>query len=314
MAENGTKDPLLVKRKRQRKGYPNDQQNQPSISQVELSLKQVAIFLVAYLAVGTISFFLVQDQINGPKTNGILDAMYFCVVTMTTVGYGDLVPQTNFAKLLACIFVFAGMGLGGFALSKAADYIVEQEEVLFVKAIHIHETCGPKEILNETERHKLKYKFLTVLTFIVFLVIFGTMFLILVENLSAFDAFYCVCATITTLGYGDKSFSSQGGRLFAVFWILTSTISLAQLFVYLVELWTESRRRKLVDWVLHRKLTMQDFEKADLDHDNTVSSAEYVVYKLKEMGLVSEQVIMNVMEEFNNVDVHHKGKLTANDI
>ena len=44
------------------------------------------------------------------------------------------------------------------------------------------------------------------------------------------------------------------------------------------------------------------------------SPAEYVVYKVKEMGLVSEQVIMNVMEEFNNLDVHHKGKLTAKDI
>ena len=139
--------------------------------------------------------------------------MYFCVVTMTTVGYGDLVPQTNFAKLLACVFVFAGMGLGGFALSKAAGYIVEKAEVLFVKAIHIHETCGPKEIINETERHKVKYKFLTVLTLIVFLVITGTMFLTLVENLSLFDAIYCVCATITTLGYGDKSFSSRGGRV-----------------------------------------------------------------------------------------------------
>ncbi|KVH88663.1 Ion transport 2, partial [Cynara cardunculus var. scolymus] len=297
MAQDGAKDPLLIKRKHQRKhvasthSYP--QQNQPSISQVELSLKQVATFLIAYLAVGTICFFLVQDQINGRKTNGILDAMYFCVVTMTTVGYGDLVPQTNFAKLLACVFVFTGMGLGGFALSKAADYIVEKEEILFVKAIHIHETCGPKEILDETERYRVKYKFLTVLTLIVFLVIVGTLFLTLVENLSVFDAFYCVCATITTLGYGDKSFSSQGGRLFAVFWILMSTISLAQLFVYLVELWTESRRRKLVDWVLHRKLTIQDLEKADLDHDKSVSPAEYIVYKLKEMGLVSEQDIMN---------------------
>lgn len=197
--------------------------------------------------------------------------MYFCVVTMTTVGYVDLVPQTTFAKLLACVFVFMGMGLGGFALSKAADYIVEKEEIIFVRAIHIHETnYGPNEILNEAETYRVKYKFYTVLILIVFLVIVGTVFLTVAENLSLFDAFYCVCATITTLGYGDKSFSSGGGRLFAVFWILTSTISLAQFFVYLVELWTETRQRWLLDWVLHRTQTIQDIEKADLDNDKSV--------------------------------------------
>ncbi|CAH1448200.1 unnamed protein product [Lactuca virosa] len=328
MAEDGLKDALLKGRKHDQKGrilpskenchrqQPQNQTsvNPPPISGVQLSLKQVAIFLAIYLAIGTICFFLVRDQISGRKTNGILDSMYFCVVTMTTVGYGDLVPETNFAKLLACVFVFMGMGLGGFALSKAADYIVEKEEIIVVKAMHIHDACGLNEILNEAERYKVKYKLLTVLILIAFLAIVGTVFLSIFENMTFFDAFYCVCATITTLGYGDKSFSSSGGRLFAVFWILTSTISLAQMFVYLVELWTESRQRRLVDWVLHRKLTIQDIEKADLDNDKRVSPAEYVVYKLKEMGLVSEQLIMNVMEGFNDLDVDHSGTLTVNDV
>ena len=42
------------------------------------------------------------------------------------------------------------------------------------------------------------------------------------------------------------------------------------------------------------------------------SPAEYIVYKLKEMGLVSEQLIMNVLEGFKNQDVDHSGTLTAN--
>ncbi|KAL4562956.1 hypothetical protein LXL04_026987 [Taraxacum kok-saghyz] len=323
MVEDSLKDlknGLLKKRTHHQKGLPSSNpQNQtnvnpPPISGLQLSLKQVTIFLSLYLAIGTIAFFLIQDQISGTKTNGILDSMYFCVVTMTTVGYGDLVPETYFAKILACVFVFIGMGLGGFALSKAADYIVEKEEIMVVKALHIHDGCGLNEIVNEAERYKVKYKFLTVLILIGFLAMIGTMFLTLVENMCFFDAVYCVCATITTLGYGDKSFSSSGGRLFAVFWILTSTVSLAQLFVYLVEIWTESRQRNLVDWVLNRKLTKQDIEKADLDNDKKVSPAEYVVYKLKEMGLVSEQLITNVMEGFEDLDLDHSGTLTVNDV
>lgn len=269
MANDGTKDTLLKKEKDEHEPflYP------PSISANQLSLKQVLVILAAYLTIGTICFSLIQDQISGTKTNKILDAVYFCVITMTAAGYGDVGPETKLAKSLACIFVFTGMALGGFALSKAADYIVGKQEILFVKAIHMRETMGPNEILKEAETNKVMYKFLTILTVILFLMTVGTLFLSLVEKLSYFEAFYCVCATITTLGYGDKSFSTQVGRLFAIFWILITTVSLAQLFVYLVELWTDSRRRVLVHWVLNRKLTIQDLEKADLDSDKVVRYA-----------------------------------------
>lgn len=280
MAEQDVKDAVrLIKRKL---GLPSrsttcnrqKQENQPppAIAGVHLSLTQVAVLLFCYVGTATICFYLVRDQITGKKTTGIIDSIYFCVITMTTVGYGDLVPETTFAKALACVFVFMGMGLGGFALSKAADYIVEKEVTMFVQAINISETYGPTQIFNEAdaETFKLKYKLFTVLTLIIMLGIIGITVLIVVEDMSFIDAYYCVCVSITTLGYGDKSFTSKIGRMFAIVWILMSTLMLAQLFVYLVEIWTESRQRQLVDWVLHRKLTIQDIEQADLDNDSVV--------------------------------------------
>ncbi|KAL4562528.1 hypothetical protein LXL04_034735 [Taraxacum kok-saghyz] len=307
MADDDTKEALLAN------------QNQPlfyapPISTDHFNLKQVAIILAAYLTLGTLCFSLIQDEISGTKTNKILDSVYFCVITMTAAGYGDVGPETKLAKSLACIFVFTGMALGGFALSKAADYIVGKQEILFVKAIHMHETYGQNEIIKEAESNKVKYKFFTILTLIIFLMTVGTLFLSLVEQLSYFEAFYCVCATITTLGYGDKSFSTHGGRLFAIFWILITTVCLAQLFVYLVELWTDNRRQMLVHWVINRKLTIQDLEKADLDDDKAVSAAEYIVYKLREMGKVSNEDIAIVVEGFKNLDVDHSGTLTVDDI
>lgn len=44
------------------------------------------------------------------------------------------------------------------------------------------------------------------------------------------------------------------------------------------------------------------------------SPAEYVVYKLKEMGLVNDQLIMSVMEGFKTLDVDNSGTLTSNDL
>lgn len=247
-----------------------DEVSHQSIFVAQVSFRKVFVLLATYLGGGTLCFFLVGDQISGKKTNGIVDALYFSVVTMTTVGYGDLVPNSIGAKLLACAYVFTGMTLGGMILSKAADYIVEKQEILLVKAMYMSKKISSSEILQESEANKLKYKFIMtgILLWVLFIV--GTLFLTVIEKLVFTDAFYCVCSTITTLGYGDKSFSTTAGRVFAVIWIMSSTICLAQFFMYLAELHTERRQKSLVNWVLSRNLTYSDLEEADLDHDKVV--------------------------------------------
>ncbi|KAI5605038.1 hypothetical protein BDE02_01G324900 [Populus trichocarpa] len=232
------------------------------------SLKQVAVFLAVYLGLGTLCFYVVRDDIKGKKSNPILDSLYFCIVTMTTVGYGDLVPDSAPVKLLACVFVFTGMLLIGLILSKAADYLVEKQEILLIKALRMHQKLDPAAFLKEIETNKVM----------------------------------------------ETSFSTVYGRMFAVFWILTGTIALGQLFLYIAELFTESRQRALVNWVLTRRMTHLDLEAADIDDDGVVGAAEFVVYKLKEMGKISEEDIALVMKEFEDLDVDQSGTLSASDI
>lgn len=234
------------------------------------SKKVVLLFLASYLGLGSLCFFLIRHQLKGIQTNGFIDALYFCVVTMTTVGYGDLVPNSTLAKLLACLFVFTGVALVGMILSKGADYFLEKQEILFIRALHVADHMGPAEVLRELEDYKVRYKFLMASTILVVLMIAGTVVLCFVEGLEFVDAIYCVCSTVTTLGYGDKSFSTLFGRCFAVFWILSSTMCLALFFMYLAELNTEGRQTSFVKKVLTRQLTKGDLEAADLDNDSVV--------------------------------------------
>ncbi|KAG2682573.1 hypothetical protein I3843_11G197400 [Carya illinoinensis] len=285
------------------------------IEKIDPNLMHVAIFLAVYMAVGTLCFYNLRPQMKGEKTNAIIDTVYFCIVTMATVGYGDLVPDSVLTKLLACVFAFTGLALVGLVLSRAADALVKKHEDLLVKALQMYQNCGPSEETNKEVKIKgVRYKCLLVFMLLVVLIITGTTFLATVEKLDLIDAFYCVCITITTLGYGDQSFKTKGGRVFAVFWILISTITLAQFFAYVAELKTESRHRELFERVLGRKMTEDDLEKADVNDDSSLETAEFILYMLQEMGKISKEDISLVKEELERLDADQSRTLSASDI
>ncbi|CAH1444294.1 unnamed protein product [Lactuca virosa] len=275
---------------------------------------KIGIIFFAYLVAGMVCFHLVRHQISGKKTNSILDALYFTIVTMTTVGYGDLVPASTLTILLACLFVVSGTLIVGLVLSKAAALLVEKQERLLVKALHMNETIGEAEILKKIKTKKVRNKCIILVVFLLVLMAAGTGIFIYVEELDFIHAFYCVIATLTGLGYIDKCFSTTGGRVFALFWILLGTIYVAQLLFTFALLHTERRQRSLVKWVLNRKTTVSDIEAADFDCNRIVVAAEFVIYKLKEMGKISEDDITPIKDEFETLDFDKTGTLSASDL
>ncbi|MCA9333476.1 two pore domain potassium channel family protein [Candidatus Saccharibacteria bacterium] len=40
-----------------------------------------------------------------------LDSLYFCVVTLATVGYGDITPKTPLGKLFTTFYILIGIGI-----------------------------------------------------------------------------------------------------------------------------------------------------------------------------------------------------------
>lgn len=40
-----------------------------------------------------------------------IDSIYFSVITLTTVGYGDFSPQTEIGKIFTIFYIFIGIGI-----------------------------------------------------------------------------------------------------------------------------------------------------------------------------------------------------------
>jgi voltage-gated potassium channel len=76
------------------------------------SARKIIIFIGAVLTValivGTI-IYLIEGEESG--FTSIPQAMYWAIVTMTTVGYGDIAPQTVWGKFLATVIMILGYGI-----------------------------------------------------------------------------------------------------------------------------------------------------------------------------------------------------------
>ena len=57
-----------------------------------------------------------------------VDAIYFSVVTLSTVGYGDFSPETTAGKIFTVVFIIVGFGLFVSAVTTLASVILSQSD------------------------------------------------------------------------------------------------------------------------------------------------------------------------------------------
>jgi len=70
-----------------------------------------------------------------------LDSLYFTVVTVTTIGYGDLVPQTDMGKIFTIFFSFLGIGMafyGKYIYKKTFESKLKEHHDKLLKHIKLN--------------------------------------------------------------------------------------------------------------------------------------------------------------------------------
>ncbi len=87
--------------------------------------RALAFLVLVLLAGGTVFYWRWEDW-------SLLDSFYFSVITLTTVGYGDLAPSRAPTKVFTIVYVLLGLGILVSFLSivagHAVDARVEQRE------------------------------------------------------------------------------------------------------------------------------------------------------------------------------------------
>jgi voltage-gated potassium channel len=98
----------------------------PTYPHLSKSARRRTLYAVAALAVlialGTLGFSLLE-----PLT--LLDSLYLTVMTVATVGYGDVHPSSRAGRGFATVFMLVSVAVVGFLLSTAIQALVQSEIV-----------------------------------------------------------------------------------------------------------------------------------------------------------------------------------------
>ncbi|KMZ72493.1 Outward rectifying potassium channel [Zostera marina] len=284
------------------------------------SVRLALLYLTLYLAAGVVIYIIGRENFTSEETHSLVDALYFSVVTMCTIGYGDITPKSPFGKLFSIAFVLIGFGFIDIFLSGTVAYVLDlQESILLSAVVAARESVGKRDVGSylvdiKKGRMRIRMKVTIALSVVVLCVGVGTAFLHFVEMLGWLDSFYLSVMSVTTVGYGDHAFNTMSGRLFASVWLLVSTLAVARAFIYLAEARIDKRHRAIAKLVLGRGMTVSEFFQADIDQNGVVSKSEFVVSKLKEMGKISDKDIHQICVEFNKLDTSNRGKITLKNL
>lgn len=203
----------------------------------------VSLALIGWVAIGGAVF---QQLINLSYAN----ACYFCIVSFFTLGFGDIVPKTVAARIVIIPFIYMGVILIGVSVVSIYTVIREHHiSAALMHRVHFQRTKAFACISEDTDAtdrdsydvmrailkrahlyNEITSTFLVMLWLLIFwllgaLVYHGT------EGWTYFEAFYFVSIVLATVGYGDFTPDSRGGRSFFIMWVffaiptMTSAIS-----------------------------------------------------------------------------------------
>ncbi len=85
------------------------------------------LFSIIFVYSGLI--YQIEHSINSQAFRTFFDAVYFCIVTMTTVGFGDITPLSEAGRWITLAMILTGIALIPWQVGELVKYFVKKEQL-----------------------------------------------------------------------------------------------------------------------------------------------------------------------------------------
>ena len=288
---------------------------------------------LAYLTIGGIVYTLIfpLEAPDGTKNCTLIDALYFSLVTVTTVGYGDYHPADDDVggKLFTCVFAVVGISYIAMLLGSAVDTVLNKAVERGIDAANGDDRaedgadkpvaaggscCGPCRAAWGRLRPVTRQLVVTELVMACIMAI-GILVFVLAEGFTFVDALYFVVISCTTVGYGDAAPEAVGSKLFSFFWLALSTVWLAKVVQDVLDHHVDRNLETLRSSLLSRKVDFEMIKNLDSTGDGRVTRFDFLKYHLVAGHYpVDEDDIAQIMEAFDKLDRDKDGDIDKEDM
>lgn len=192
-----------------------------------------AVLILAHFIVGVLCMMYFEEWY-------LHDAVYFCMVTLTTVGYGDLSPTNTYSKIFVVYYVLVSMTLISSYLTELVSHVIDHNSASLFRRLSRHAPSRASRVLVTTSRslglmgaHESDTAgalgVLASSALVGALLAAGFAIYIVQEGLGSVDAAYATIISASTVGFGDLRPTHARSKLLMTVWLVFATIALAKL-------------------------------------------------------------------------------------
>jgi len=120
----------------------------------------LSIFAAVVIFVSSVLIYVMEGNNPNSPVNTLFEAVYWSIVTIATVGYGDIVPVTQEGRFVAIVVIMAGIAVLAFTTSLFVSAFTEKlDEIKEIKTIEgisklkkFYLICGYENVSREVSR------------------------------------------------------------------------------------------------------------------------------------------------------------------
>jgi len=307
------------------------------------------LLLVAWVALGLAMYRRMPREPQEQEFYSYVDAFYLMTQIITTVGYGDMRAPDDAGLLGMSAYVLIAVMVLSSIVGAVTASIIEKEEKIMKQAMASIQVAYNKPVVaglltldlsKIIPAPKLSEEvggFLRgLLVWLLFVFSWACFFHFYPgEDKDLAKAFYMAVVTLTTVGFGDQTPATQGGKIFATLWMLMGVAAFANLVAkfsaaFLAQRFTLS---ELTNESLTQVFSNQHFCKVHEEREQAyryheakgprhqnhafemhVHRNDFIVHMLSTMNLVDEDVLKRLNENFDDLDRDKSGFLNEADV